>query len=565
MTPVFRAPRFLLFGVLLVPLVSSASVQDCDPCSDCPDALVRLTPEGEIEGDIPSDMARTLDGRVETGYVFNQMLRGFDFLELEARHPCADLYYILPSSHPAMRDVRVGHPLGTARYEIRTTITISQEPGQAVVMREAGGRVGPAVVPSRGTVEAEHQLIALKNGETYDTGREITDWVPDPPPGESYYRCDETVTVGGQVYEPASGGLILGELSAPLVLVGWSIPFDQGDIGVTIRRKETPSALNVDIDTESLFRDFYKLKLNGIRNHFGETLPDNVRIALQCERGTIQGGRDLQGWKVFTTKGGQVPRDIIYEPPDCTEATEDTLRISAVCDFHDGSPSVCRRHLDYSIPLIRCFGVSAMLTAEHEETMEAEEREFGVARLQGKEAGQRVNLFLNFGDEPSQKTRYPVPIYTYRLQSISVSSSFGRGTSYSHVYSHSRDERSDSEVHVISMKPETDDGYLVIFLDSETNRIQKVRLALPALRLEWRGEQSIRKQWKSEDQSGWEKEAYTLPNDWKTSWHIVLDSEACEQVRAGDGEHFASGRCEETITRRFSEDRSKLVWRLYIR
>ena len=193
------------------------------------------------------------------------------------------------------------------------------------------------------------------------------DWVSDPPEDEAYFSAEgETMTVDGQTYKGSEGGLICGNFSTGTI-AGAPIIFDKGDIGITIRKKETPSSCSVDVDDISKFPPHYKLNITDIKNQFNETMPNNVKIALKAELGKILSGEERNGWRIFNTINGQIPDEILYQPPSCAEAKVDILKVAGLCDYHDGTPSVGKPRFDLKITNSRCYDAVVTLTGIHTE------------------------------------------------------------------------------------------------------------------------------------------------------------------------------------------------------
>ncbi|MGQ9472049.1 MAG: hypothetical protein ACUVR0_10215 [Candidatus Aminicenantales bacterium] len=203
----------------------------------------------------------------EEGEVEGDILRGFNFLEFKKQNACADMFYILETGWG--EDIRVGAKSGQAKYYIESYLKMSAaQPGEKalairVVYDDEGNTLSQQkdYVPKLGTVEVHHQLVCLKNNETYDTGDLSLDWLPNPPPNEGYFYAWE-----------GSEGIIVG-LFSPGSIAGLPIELKRGDVGKTIRKKETPSSFSLDVD-DTLFPPYYQLKIRDIHNLYGEALPN---------------------------------------------------------------------------------------------------------------------------------------------------------------------------------------------------------------------------------------------------------------------------------------------------
>ena len=170
------------------------------------------------------------------------------------------------------------------------------------------------------------------------------------------------MTVDGQTYKGSEGGLICGNFSTGFI-AGAPIIFDKGDIGITIRKKETPSDCSVDVDDISEFPPNYKLKVSDIKNQFNETMPNKVKIALKAEFGKILSGEERNGWRIFNTTNGQISDEILYRPPSCAEAKVDILKVAGICDYHDGTPSVGKPQFEQKITNSRCYDAVVTMTS----------------------------------------------------------------------------------------------------------------------------------------------------------------------------------------------------------
>jgi len=327
---------------------------------------------------------------------FDVLQRGFEFLSgINKRNPCADIYYNYEDFESEI--IRFGANKGQAKYNIESTLNFSKKAsgGEKALVRHVVYQVTELdvplkryfklddshtielteyydvkeisnklkLIPKKGTVEIVNELLALKNDDVYDTGSFQMDWVSDPDQNEAYFSAiGETLTVDGQTYQGSEGGLICGNFSTGTI-AGAPIIFDKGDIGLTIRKKETPSSCSADVDDISKFPPHYKLKVTDIKNQINETMPNNVKIALKAESGKILSGEEHNGWRIFNTINGQIPDGIIYDPPSCAEAKVDIVKVAGICDYHDGVPSVGKPRFDLKITNSRCYDAVATMTS----------------------------------------------------------------------------------------------------------------------------------------------------------------------------------------------------------
>jgi hypothetical protein len=333
-------------------------------CGDCPNPLVVFR-DTQYGGDIPNFKEYDQWEQIKKGYRADadrsQQSRAFAVLfTFMKANPCVDVQYTLTEWIP--ENIRMGKK-GTAKYAVDTYILFDTKGAgeKALVRRSVGGRVQLELVPKLGTIEVTHKLIALKNNETYDTGNYSIDWVQDPPEGEKYFRAedDQKLEKDGEVWV-GGNGLVMG--SFPPQLLENEIEFRKGDIGVTIRKKETPSACNLHIG-ETIQRGatrLLRLQIGNIKNQFHETLPNNVRIALKVKNGKLLGGERIGEWHVYHTMDGRISQDVLYEPPACDRAQEDTLEIAGMCEFHDGPTSVGETRIRKKIPNSRCVSFAIL-------------------------------------------------------------------------------------------------------------------------------------------------------------------------------------------------------------
>jgi len=333
-------------------------------CGDCPNPLVVFR-DTQYDGDLPDfkeyDQWEEIKKKGSQSD-WTQQSRAFAILfTFRKANPCADVQYTLTEAE-TLSDKGMGKK-GTAKYAVETQITFDTKVAgeKALVQRLAGGQVQLALLPKLGNIKVTHKLIALKNNEVYDLGNYFLDWVQDPPGGEEYFpaRKDQKLEKDGKVWL-GGNGLVMG--SFPPRLLENEIEFQKGDIGITIRKKETPIACT--LQTEDSFQRgatrLRRLHVGNIKNGFQERLPRNVRIALKVKNGKLLGGEKMGEWNVYNTTEGRISQELLYEAPTCDRAREDTLEIAGMCEFHDGPASVGETRVRKKIPNPRCVSYAVL-------------------------------------------------------------------------------------------------------------------------------------------------------------------------------------------------------------
>jgi len=409
-------------------VVRTAGEEDC---GECPNPLVELKnlQPGEISEDVLdmlADMAKEYGGFGSEVHVFDVLGRGFEFLEFKKRNPCADMYYIEKRyvGDGSFEDIRHGVPEGNAKYIIRSTVDISkaeageQAPVRHIIYDANGNEISdkPGSVGKIGSVHMRHELVCLKNDETYDVGDANLDWIPDPPENEFYGLPD--AGTDGLIF----GGFTKGDLASS------AIALNRGDVGKTIRKKETPSAFSLDVEEEPLYPPYYELKVHSIRNLFGEALPNKIFVAIRARHGKIEGGKDVQGWSVFPTENAEITSRVLYKVPECARTTKDILEIAAYCDWHAGEAMVGEPRASQNIPIPKCFSLSLTLSnmeymwSESESTLQLESVYKHSEEL--TESRFEASVFVTFNKKPEriQPLSGDTFLYVYRIDSWHVGS-----------------------------------------------------------------------------------------------------------------------------------------------
>ncbi|MBN1999413.1 hypothetical protein JW935_17780 [candidate division KSB1 bacterium] len=340
-----------LFAVIIVsckrdnlPTRQNNDVIPDDECGECRNPIVRLEP-AQIHGTYPDHFNK---------YVVDVALNywgSWGWNEWKKEHLCADTYYIFKDD---FTQKRYGIKQGEARYIVMSNLTIKIENGNAVVryVLDDSDVVQHILVQRLGFIELNTELTALKNQQIYDSGHNTFDWIPDPPEGEFWSYAYESVTVDGETYLPADG-IFLGDFG-PSALGDLVSDFVYGDVGRTIRKKETPSACTIEFDDHKGFFDYYSIWIKNIKNLFDEPLPDNVRIAVKTEYGEIKGEEIIDGWSILTSSGGEIPDAVQYKIPECPRLKLSQIEIAAVCEWHDGEPQIGKTRITSEIPIIDC-------------------------------------------------------------------------------------------------------------------------------------------------------------------------------------------------------------------
>ncbi|MFC1802769.1 hypothetical protein ACFL0D_02255 [Thermoproteota archaeon] len=538
-------------------------------CGECPNPLVELK-KMDIEGDISAIHGLIQEfekGETRIGWEnllkgipsdFDSSQRAAEYLGFRKRNPCADIYYMRETHRGLIRvGVKKTEFTGKALYNVKSVAKININVGQALVIKKTEGGGIPTHVPLVGTIEIHHTLTALKNGETYDSGEESIDWIREPPEGEEYYRDPNN-----------NRGLFQGAFDTS-DLTGATIVLDKGDIGITIRKKETPSTCSLEVDEISVYPPFYLMHVEGVRNFFNELLPDEVRIALKVDEGSLQGGEVIEGWKVFTTVKGGIPVPILFEPPDCSKVKSATLKIAAVCDWHDGEPSVGEPRISKSIPIPQCYRVSAKITRKlnYKNDWTRQDDPYSTKRTSHWEEEKKLTVFTTFESQPSEVTSYDDGRleYRYRMNSHSVTSySFsGKGNGSEHmpliwdiIWKTTQRGRPSEVI------PD-DESDLVLVVDAKTKKVLEASLPSFGVEIHWIGFHECKRS--IHPLSSYLKESYDEDCSYSiddTDTFYAAQGES-NKTTMGDGVYLFGDRCEEVHTDETSSTKDVREWHVY--
>ena len=565
MISVIKPKKILLFLILLFffLMLSGWNNQSQEDCGECPNPLVELEPM-KIGGDIP-DHFKNYEVEWSTKY-----WSGWAWLFFKRQNPCVDSYYIMETP---LGESRHGAKKGKAKYIIKSYSIIEAGNGDVPVIHLSGwdGNDFPkkegALIPRLGTIEIHHDLIAVKNGELYDFCVSQIDWVEEPPDDEYYgFPWGEKVIVGGLPYT-GNDGLFCGEWGPHDLAIG-DISFEKGDVGVTIRKKETPSSCSLETDNVSLYPPYYKLDIKNIRNLFNEPMPNNVRIALKTDEGTIEGGEEeLEGWKVFTTREAKIPSQVLYKPPDCSKSKKDTLRIAAVCDWHDGEPSVGKSRITKEISIPQCFVRSGSMTKRHYTTHTEENAWAGGESRDHSEWHIEISAFMTFEEKPffveGEEDRI---LYYFRLQSYSISSFniYSKGDGYNIekapgfgtvAWIRWTDWSRGSAVK-ISPVGDPPEAELVLHVDRKTQKVVEAELPAFDIWTVWKGEHMC-KRWNLDE--GDNDCSYSLDKEEYQS----VDQGGYDTRIVDDGVHTITGFSQSVDKYEYGKIEDTHKWTLY--
>lgn len=152
----------------------------------------------QIGGDIPTHFK---DYEIEWA---TKYWSGWAWYFFRKQNPCVDSYYMMDTP---LGQSRHGAKQGEAKYIIKSYSIIEEGNGDVPVIRLSGwdGKTykdeSPALVPRLGTIEIDHDLIALKNGELYDFCVSQIDWIEEPQDDEFYgFSWGEKVVIDGRPY-----------------------------------------------------------------------------------------------------------------------------------------------------------------------------------------------------------------------------------------------------------------------------------------------------------------------------------------------------------------------------
>jgi len=426
-----------LFIILILQLTTSFAPGQVD-CGECPNPLVELKnlKKEEIKniGDLYEKLAREYYGWEEGELGVGEVLeKGFNFLDFKKENPCADMFYMAETGLP--EDTRVGAKQGAAKYYIESTLRMkAAQPGEkAVAIRVVYDEKGNTVsqreeyVPKLGSIEVHHRLVCLKNNEVYDTGDLSFDWLADPPANEGYFYAQK-----------GSDGIVVG-LFSPGSIAGLPIELRRGDVGQTIRNKETPSSFMLDVD-DTLYPPYYQLKIRDIRNLYGEALPNRIQVAIRPKHGEIIGGEKVDGWNVFPTEGAEIKSPILYKVPECSQTDREIIEIAAYCDWHAGEPTTGQPQASQPFFIPKCFDLSLTIAVTEHYTHQRESSttvpgNYLIKNTESSDRKEEYAAFIVFNKKP----KLIKPIGRGRLLYVYEAESWHAGAHHFHIHNEEDD------------------------------------------------------------------------------------------------------------------------------
>ena len=203
-------------------------------CGDCQNPLVQIMPL-QIGGDIPDfkNYAGWESIRNGTQDFVDDYARGMEVVtHFMKANPCADISYEMDNPNPYGNPIIHVGPKGQAKYEVRSRAVIENAPeGGKTLVKHVAYEITPLTEPIRtpggslqwndvkeisnqlelvpvlGRVQISHDLVALKNGQIYDTGTETLDWIAEPPDEENCYfnASGKSAEINGQTYNGSNG------------------------------------------------------------------------------------------------------------------------------------------------------------------------------------------------------------------------------------------------------------------------------------------------------------------------------------------------------------------------
>lgn len=594
----FKANKITLFSrrcstliffclISLIIMTWNRSVFAQGDCGDCPHPLVGLA-EMKITGDLEAVrdiingyMDYQFTGRLpERTAGWDNLLRRDDGilpLDLAARINALDTFRL---KNPCAKLILTYQKVGAAKkYRIESTAEIKIGNGQVVVEHESDTGIEKLAVPRIGTIHIKHELIALKNGQIYDTGREIIDWVTPPPPPSDKYRATQGTIMPGYFDTP---DLHCKEIS-----------LSHGDVGITIRKKETPSSCSIKVDHQSKYPPFFEIKVKEIKNLFAEKMPDNVKIAFKAEKGEIMNGEEIDGWRIFSTKGGEIGTPIMYKPPKCNESDTDFLKIAGVCDFHDGPISIGKERFKKKILNPYCHDVTAKITITKTNTRDFNETKGQPGSYHSIEQSNykenfKCEIFLTCEKEPridykADRKSFKIKIQRYyylvksaRIQSASYEGQYsGHGKNSDAVgLRHSWNNNRSTSGLDFKLKSRASDPSIEITFDPSTGLITRVHLPTYYLTGTINEKYNVSGV-KRESRKEWRYDYKLVPynrNETKTSdlefysTHPSFDEpESCWKATGNMNTKFLRGQCSQIRNHKYLTEEETYKWEVTIR
>ncbi len=126
-----------------------------------------------------------------------------------------------------------------------------------------------------------------------------------------------------------------------------------------------PKDCSVNIDYKTEYPPYFKLDITDIINENDKPCPDNLLIAVKAEKGRLEGGQFISGWRIYSTSGGRITEKIKYTPPQCAVSHTDLLSFAAVCETKEGTLSISPVKFTKKITNPKCSDATFTLTSRH--------------------------------------------------------------------------------------------------------------------------------------------------------------------------------------------------------
>jgi len=288
------------------------------------------------------------------------------------------------------------------------------------------------------------------------------------------------------------------------------------------------------------------------------------------DKGSIQGGEDLEGWKVFTTVNGEIPSPILYEPPDCSRAKSATLKIAAVCDWHDGPPSVGTPRINKNIQVPQCYRLSAKITRKiHYRTdWTRQDDPYSTKTTHHWEEDKRLTVFATFNHRPIEVTNLEDGTFEYRHMMTShtvTSSSFsGQGNGTEHMpNTWDIKWKAAQSGRPTEVEPENDEPELFLIIDARTKKVVEAELPSFMAEIHWTGYRRCRRRIhpiSSYLRDSYDEDCSRSIDDADT---FYVGQGSCNKPTRGDRVQFIGDQREEVTEDEVSSTKEKVEWQVY--